>query len=237
MKQKRKNWICTSKLILLTTLIKLISTYYNINKNREDKCIDFICSTLNSIYCMKREISTVLIHIKKACTEYEECVINEQFTGYCVNKEENTEVIRFPGERCEISEKKLKTDFFYNECKFGPKICDEDLGVCRGYGLGEKCNLSADCDLGLYCGKYICKREKGVEDVCEEDFECGHTGFCYFQAPGRVFGVCRKYMGLKVGEKAVFELDNGICTNFKYISLFFISKIFSKKYFLLFGEN
>lgn len=54
------------------------------------------------------------------------------------------------------------------------------------------------------------------------DEECGHLGFCWFGGkwseglgPRAIYGECRNFMGLRVGERAFWTLGNKI-SKFKF---------------------
>lgn len=59
--------------------------------------------------------------------------------------------------------------------------------VCVGYETMEACHKHEDCVEGTYCHdtsewpfKSLCKPHKGDQEVCEEDYQCGITHYCWF---------------------------------------------------------
>jgi hypothetical protein len=71
--------------------------------------------------------------------------------------------------------------------------------------------------VSLYCYNSRCRNVKQVGDRCEYDQECGHLSFCWFGGiwseglgTRALYGECRNYMGLSVGERAFWSISRGI---------------------------
>lgn len=85
---------------------------------------------------------------------------------------------------------------------FGPKSCDLEAGVCRGFDQGSKCKITADCNPEYYCYRGACIRTLVPGDRCDDRAACGHSGFCHHADPSLGVGRCIAYMSLGNGERA-----------------------------------
>ena len=195
-------------LICLSLTVRRSAAYPNYDKDEEAECKDYLCSELKSIYCLKRHEKTIVVHVQNVCNKEEVCTVNSNLTGFCIANQKDDIKIRYPGESCDPD-----NDIFGSDCKFGPRHCDRERKLCKGQGVGNTCRSSSDCQNGLFCGLGLCQKTRSVGDRCDTDADCGHTAFCYFSNLRNLHGVCTRYMGLKVGQKAAWKLSNGIWTH------------------------
>lgn len=175
-------------------------------------CDKYFCSSKQSTFCMRRQTDTVLVYQEKSCQEGEICLVDDLMNGICILAGDAPAVSVFPGEKCEAD----------LDCAYGPQVCKEvwrdadDSGtnpakLCLGYDLGGSCRSSADCNPDLFCDAGICSLILQPGDQCSDEYACGHLGFCYYPDPRQPYGICKKYMGLKIGETAIFSLGGTYC--------------------------
>lgn len=93
-------------------------------------------------------------------------------------------------------------------CKFGKKRC---LGNrCLGYGIGEACDKTEDCNPFFFCNEGTCRLEKNDEEICSKHLECSRGSLCFKGGPGsynsQEYGVC----------KAFFSLEDGLSKNYPF---------------------
>ena len=163
-----------------------------------DRCDKFYCSKEESTYCMKRHNDTVMVYNYKSCSEHDVCIVDSLFNGVCLLAGDVPAKISYPGEPCAN----------HTECPFGPKFCDLEVGVCRGFDQGSKCKVTADCNPEYYCYRGACIRTLNTGDPCEDRSACGHTSHCHYTDPNLGVGRCIKFMSLGIGEQAAHVLTS-----------------------------
>ena len=163
-----------------------------------ERCDKFYCSKEESTYCMKRHNDTVMVYNHKSCSENDVCIVDSLFNGVCLLAGDAPAKYAYPGEPCASDA----------ECPFGPKVCDLEVGICRGFDQGSKCKITADCNPEYYCYRGACIRTLGVGETCDDRSACGRAGFCHFRDPHVGLGRCIRYMSLGIGEQATHGLTS-----------------------------
>lgn len=76
--------------------------------------------------------------------------------------------IRYPGENCNID----------SDCIDKSK-CEN--GICTGYGAGQNCTNTSQCNVGFYCNKElkVCMEQKNEGEKCIEGWDCKNYLGCY----------------------------------------------------------
>ena len=72
-------------------------------------------------------------------------------------------------------------------CAYGPRECS--WSRCVGTPLGERCLLTADCDVGHHCDRGICITHLKAGERCKFDDECGRLAACHFKDPKKLDGI------------------------------------------------
>lgn len=126
-----------------------VNTIYNplIESLTFGKCIKYKCTNNHTACLDQTKDSSTILNVTintEFCGDKQECFVDENLKGYCLNKTEPSPIILYPGEAC-------SNDLDDRFCYFGPRLCDNTTYVCRGWDIGHPCQKSSDCNTGLYC--------------------------------------------------------------------------------------
>lgn len=153
-------------------------------------------------YCVTKGETNKSLIIGESCPKNQECIKSPDGTSFCMDLLEPLPKVLYPGEVCDPG----STQYL---CNFGPQTCDPKIRICRGFSLGHRCKVHADCNPTYYCGSGICLNILPTGSRCQYDVSCGHSSFCYFENPRLNFGLCTPYLSLSNGKKPAHSFDNG----------------------------
>ena len=139
----------------------------------------------------------------KKCKKDEKCYLNSFDERYFINnlfdnneifgtcrktKNENSKMLRYPGEKCD---KDLYPCINGIECV---------KGKCKGKKKNEDCVDFIDCEVGLFCNStnMKCENQKDEGEYCKDSWECKNYLGCYKNN-------CIKYGSLKSNMKNTVE--------------------------------
>jgi hypothetical protein len=157
-------------IILLCCLLGASGKQFTDGGGEKKKCASYMCGRVSPAICREKGANSYFV---ASCSRGEYCGLK----GICERgKEKYREAEVYPGEKCVEGAK----------CRTG--MCVDD--VCRGKKLGEKCEMTLECEAGLRC-HHTCKElfiagERG----CRSDYDCSYSQGCNF-------GECTEMFSLK----------------------------------------